>query len=58
MFDFVKIVRSLDKIFEKEIKDAKRIPGFYEMKSHGFEYRSLPCSIDLDKVVDALKKVW
>lgn len=45
-FDFVKIIQKLDGRFKKEIKQAWRLPGFYEIKSHGFEYRSLPMYID------------
>lgn len=50
------IVRKMDKAFEKEIKDAKRIKGEFEIKNHngkgGFEYRSLPCNVDIQKVID------
>lgn len=46
MWDFVQLFRFLDKKFEREIKDAKRNPGFYEIKSDGrIEYRSLPANI-------------
>ena len=47
-----KIVKEMDTIFIKEIKDANRVPGEYEMKSHGFEYRSLGNNIDVRKVID------
>ncbi len=43
--DIPKIIRTLDAAFAKQIKEAKRIPGMYELKPHGFEYRSLPCDI-------------
>jgi hypothetical protein len=36
------IVRALDEAFKVEIKQAYRLPGWYEIKPHGFEYRSLP----------------
>lgn len=36
------IIRSMDEFFKREIKEAGRVPGSYEMKVHGFEYRSLP----------------
>lgn len=54
LIDIPRFVFGLDKIFAKEIKDAKRVPGLYEMKPYGFEYRSLPTSIELSKVVEAL----
>jgi hypothetical protein len=44
--DIAKIVRVLDMAFAEAIKVAKRLPGFYELKPHGFEYRSLPASVD------------
>lgn len=62
MIDMVKIIQTLDKAFEKEITDARRIKGNYEMKSGthgGFEYRSLPANIDVCKVsqiLNTLKK--
>ena len=56
MFDMVKIIQTLDKAFEKEITDARRIKGCYEMKSlhGGFEYRSLPADVDVRKVAEVL----
>ena len=57
IMDMPKIIQKLDGAFKKEIKEAKRLPGFYEMKPHGFEYRSLPCSVDLDEVVKVLKEL-
>ena len=54
IIDIPKWVFGLDKIFEKEIKEARRVPGLYEMKSHGFEYRSLPADIDMIKVANVL----
>lgn len=54
IIDMPKFIFGLDKIFAEEIKTAKRVPGLYEMKAHGFEYRSLPTSIDMNKVVKAL----
>lgn len=57
MIDMPKYIQALDKAFEKEIKEMYRLPGFYEMKPHGFEYRSLPCSASLEKVVDVLRKI-
>lgn len=40
------IVHSLNTRFKTEIKDAKRALGLYKLNSHGFEYRSLPATLD------------
>lgn len=56
IMDIPKIVRYLDSTFAKEIEAANRIKGSYELKVHGFEYRSLPASIDVCKVAKALIK--
>jgi len=45
------IVRCMDAVFDKEIRSAGRIPGEYEIKPYGFEYRSLPSTVDPEKVV-------
>jgi hypothetical protein len=45
-FDFVQIIRDLDKEFKDWIEAAERVPGMYELKPHGIEYRSLPATID------------
>jgi len=50
-----KLIQLLDKAFEKEIKEARRLPGFYEMKSYGFEYRSLPNTVSTLDVAEILK---
>lgn len=42
LFDFVPMIRKLDTEFSKEIKEAKRQPGFYAVKDGRVEYRSLP----------------
>lgn len=52
--DIPKIVRLLDKAFADEIKRAGRLPGFYEIKGHGFEYRSLPATVDVLRVARVL----
>lgn len=52
--DMCKYILALDKAFAKEIKESKRLPGFYEMKQHGFEYRSLPTSVDPIKVAEVI----
>ena len=45
------IVRNLDNKYKEDILLSNRIPGEYELKSHGFEYRSLPASIDYKKAI-------
>ena len=50
LVDLPYIVRQFDIAFKDEIADAKRLPGEYALKLHGFEYRSLPATVDLDKV--------
>lgn len=52
-----RIIWFLDQAFKDEIKAAGRVPGEYEMKPHGFEYRSLPATVDLDKVVAVLEEL-
>ncbi|MBN1664956.1 MAG: hypothetical protein JW943_15260 [Deltaproteobacteria bacterium] len=39
------IVKTMDDAFQTEITAADRIAGEYEIKRHGFEYRSLPCNV-------------
>lgn len=50
-----RIIWFLDEAFRAEIKAAKRVLGEYELKPYGFEYRSLPATIDLTKVVKVLQ---
>ncbi|MBN1381077.1 MAG: hypothetical protein JXA41_05330 [Deltaproteobacteria bacterium] len=45
------IVAAMDDAFQKEIAAADRISGEYETKQHGFEYRSLPCNVDVYKAL-------
>jgi len=45
------IIKALDGAFSVTIFLAKRQPGLYEMKPHGFEYRSLPNNVDLDLLI-------
>lgn len=52
-----KLIRALDVKFAVEIKQAKRVPGFYEMKPWGFEYRSLPNTVDVVLVAEFLKSL-
>lgn len=56
IFNIPKIVNAFDKRFAKEIAAAKRQPGRYEIKVHGFEYRSLPTSIDPLEVAEWMFK--
>ena len=57
MWDFSTLFRALDKEFRDEIRAARRVPGFYELKYDGrIEYRSLPQSVDLWKVAEFLSK--
>jgi hypothetical protein len=55
--DFPPIIQAFDKAFKEEIKSTKRLPGFYEMKPYGFEYRSLPATASLEKIVEVLSKL-
>ena len=45
------IVRKMDEEFKPLITESQRLLGEYELKSHGFEYRSLPNTAFPDKVV-------
>jgi len=40
--DLALIIRHLDDKFKEDIEKTKRTKGEYEIKEHGFEYRSLP----------------
>jgi len=55
------IVKTMDDAFEKEISDSDRIIGEYEIKQHGFEYRSAPCNVDVYKTLkvafDVLRRI-
>jgi len=50
----IEIVKKMDKYFAESISNANRIPGEWESKGvgedsarpHGFEYRSLPATVD------------
>lgn len=61
LFDYVPIIRALDKEFAAEIADAKRQPGFYALKDDKrIEYRSLPNSVfktDLNEISVLLKRI-
>lgn len=60
MWDFVQLFRFLDNRFKKEIRESKRNPGFYEIKSDGrIEYRSLPANIfPLTRISDAVEEYF
>lgn len=51
-----KIVEMMDEAFKDDIERANRMKGEFELKYHhgkkGFEYRSLPCDVDVDCVID------
>ena len=55
IFDYVSIIRNLDILFKKEIKDTKRIPGVYCIKDgelgKRIEYRSLPNNVDINTLL-------
>lgn len=58
IFDYAKLFRRLDDIYAQEIKEAKRRPGFYEIKTDGrIEYRSLPANVDLMNLITNLQTV-
>lgn len=52
-----RIIALMDKEFMPDIKAAKRMPGEYELKAWGFEYRSLPATIDLNRVANVLQRI-
>lgn len=49
-----KMILQLDGVFRETLKHARRKPGLYEIKSYGFEYRSLPADVELGLVERAL----
>lgn len=56
LWDYVQLFKALDKLYAAEIKVAKRVPGFYEIKDDlRIEYRSLPNTIDLWELATNLK---
>jgi hypothetical protein len=59
LWDFARVFRELDKIYASEIKAARRVPGFYEIKDDlRIEYRSLPNNIDLWKLAENLVSLF
>lgn len=57
IFDMFLWIKVLDREFEREILQAGRYKGAYKMKPYGFEYRSLPATVSLDKVVSVLEQI-
>jgi len=58
-FDWPRLFRMLDAEFTTEIANARRLPGFYEIKSTGMvEYRSLPNNLDLEAIPDRVTEVF
>jgi hypothetical protein len=55
LFDYIHLFKYLDHHFSREIRESKRNPGFYEIKTDGrIEYRSLPANVNLDKVINVI----
>lgn len=52
-----RVIHILDTAFKEEIAEASRVRGEYEIKPHGFEYRSLPSDVDLNKVITVLEGI-
>lgn len=46
------IVMNMDARFNEVIAKAKRIRGEYEIKPWGFEFRSLPCTVNIEEVAE------
>jgi len=51
------IVKKMDEHFSKYISNSNRIFGEYEIKSYGFEYRSLPAEVPLKHVIKYAFKI-
>lgn len=51
------IVSGMDYEFADVISKSSRIEGEWEPKVHGFEYRSLPTTADVDKVVTVALRI-
>jgi hypothetical protein len=52
--DMPEIVRRMDEAFRVQIRAARRVPGEYEVKGHGFEYQSLPANMPLATILPTL----
>jgi len=51
------IVEKMDEAFHEDIQRTGRLPGEWEPKTHGFEYRSLPCDMDILSVLQTAFKI-
>lgn len=60
-FDFYSAIKKLDHAFSEEIKESGRVAGVFAIKQgemgNRIEYRSLPSSVDLDKVIDVINSL-
>lgn len=45
------IIKKMDEEFGDIVESNKRVIGEYEIKAHGFEYRSLPSNTDIYKIL-------
>lgn len=55
--DWFRFFKYLDTCFKEEINQSRRNIGFYELKNDGrIEYRSLPNTINLTKVIDVIEQ--
>ena len=61
LFDFATVMKKLDDEFRGEIIESKRPFGVYRIKHVGgytvYEYRSLPNSVDLNKLAGVLSEI-
>ena len=57
LFDIVKFINGLDKAFAKEINESNRVSGFYKIDNDRLEYRSLPSTVNIFKVVEVLNEI-
>lgn len=59
LFNYLDVFFRLDNAFNKEIKETSRVKGVYAIKEGTFgdriEYRSLPNTVSLDKLMEVLK---
>jgi hypothetical protein len=58
VFNYVDLIKKLDYAFHYEIKEANRVKGVYAIKEgilgERVEYRSLPNTVDLNKIISVL----
>jgi len=59
VFNYVDLIATLDKNFKEEIATTGRVAGVYCIKDgelgNRIEYRSLPNTVDIDKLIQVLK---